>query len=251
LSLSFPEHVTEEPGRGIAGIVDGRKVAAGSAAWLHLCGHQSEAPRADRDGEPGRATIAVAVDGRAAGAIEMADRVREDAPELVGDLRAAGIEEVAMVTGDRAEVGVQVGRLLGIDRVFSDLGPEQKVEIVRRMQAQPGSRPVIMVGDGVNDAPALALADVGIAMGTIGATVSSETADAVIMVDRVDRVVAAVRIGRRSLSIARQSVLAGMGLSLAAMGFAAAGLIVPIFGALLQEAIDVAVILNALRALRG
>jgi P-type E1-E2 ATPase len=158
---------------------------------------------------------------------------------------------VAMVTGDRAEVGVQVGRLLGIDRVFSDLGPEQKVEIVRRMQAQPGSRPVIMVGDGVNDAPALALADVGIAMGTIGATVSSETADAVIVVDRVDRVAAAVRIGRRSLSIGRQSVLAGMGLSLAAMGFAAAGLIVPIFGALLQEAIDVAVILNALRALRG
>jgi heavy metal translocating P-type ATPase len=251
LSLSFPEHVTEEPGRGIAGVVDGRKVAAGSAAWLNLCGHQSEAPRADRDGEPGRATIAVAVDGRAAGAIEMADRVREDAPELVGDLRAAGIEEVSMVTGDRAEVGVQVGRLLGIDRVFSDLGPEQKVEIVRRMQAQPGSRPVIMVGDGVNDAPALALADVGIAMGTIGATVSSETADAVIVVDRVDRVVDAVRIGRRSLSIARQSVLAGMGLSLAAMGFAAAGLIVPIFGALLQEAIDVAVILNALRALRG
>jgi heavy metal translocating P-type ATPase len=251
LSLSFPEHVTEEPGRGIAGVVDGRKVAAGSAAWLHLCGHQSEAPRADRDGAPGRATIAVAVDGRAAGAIEMADRVREDAPELVGDLRAAGIEEVAMVSGDRAEVGVQVGRLLGIDRVFSDLGPEQKVEIVRRMQAQPGSRPVIMVGDGVNDAPALALADVGIAMGTIGATVSSETADAVIVVDRVDRVVDAVRIGRRSLSIARQSVLAGMGLSLAAMGFAAAGLIVPIFGALLQEAIDVAVILNALRALRG
>jgi P-type E1-E2 ATPase len=141
--------------------------------------------------------------------------------------------------------------LLGIDRVFSDLGPEQKVEIVRRMQAQPGSRPVIMVGDGVNDAPALALADVGIAMGTIGATVSSETADAVIVVDRVDRVADAVRIGRRSLSIASQSVLAGMGLSLAAMGFAAAGLIVPIFGALLQEAIDVAVILNALRALRG
>jgi P-type E1-E2 ATPase len=155
-----------------------------------------------------------------------------------------------MVTGDRAEVGAVIGRTLGLDHVYSELGPEQKVEVVRTMQAQPALRAVVMVGDGVNDAPALALADVGIAMGTAGATVSSETADAVIMVDRVDRVVEAVRIGRRSLRIARESVLVGIGLSLAAMGFAAVGLIVPIAGALLQEAIDVAVILNALRALR-
>jgi P-type E1-E2 ATPase len=195
--------------------------------------------------------VAVAVDGRAAGAILVGDHVRADASELVGELRNVGIEHVGMVTGDRAAVGQAVGRSLGIDRVYPELGPGEKVEVVRSMQARPELRTVVMVGDGVNDAPALALADVGIAMGTVGATVSSETADAVIVVDRIDRLPRAVGIGRRSLRIAKESVFVGMGLSLAAMGFAAFGLIVPIVGALLQEAIDVAVILNALRALRG
>ena len=156
-----------------------------------------------------------------------------------------------MVSGDRRSVAERVGRELGVDRVYAEQSPEDKLKVVRMLRERPELRPVVMVGDGVNDAPALALADVGIAMGAAGATVSSETADAVITVDHVDRVATALHAGRRALSIARQSVLAGMGLSLVAMAVAAAGYLPPVGGALLQEVIDLAVILNALRALRG
>jgi P-type E1-E2 ATPase len=181
----------------------------------------------------------------------MADVVRPDAEHIVERLRAEGIRHVAMISGDRRSVAERVGRQLGIDRVYAEQSPEDKLAVVRAVRADPSLSPVIMVGDGVNDAPALAIADLGIAMGAAGATVSSQTADAVITVDRVDRVADAVHAGRRALFIARQSVLAGMGLSLAAMGVAAAGYLPPVAGALFQEVIDLAVILNALRALRG
>ena len=181
----------------------------------------------------------------------MADELRPDANRIVERLRAEGIRHVAMASGDRRSVAERIGRELGVDRVYAEQSPQEKLEVVRRLRDDPGLSPVIMVGDGVNDAPALALADLGIAMGVAGATVSSETADAVITIDRIDRVADAVHTGRRSLYIARQSVLAGMGLSLAAMAVAAAGYLPPVAGALFQEVIDLAVILNALRALRG
>jgi P-type E1-E2 ATPase len=195
--------------------------------------------------------VLVGVDGQLSGGIVMADHMREDAPALVASLRAAGIRHLAIVTGDRAAVADEVGARLGVDKVYAEHSPEEKLDVVRAMQRSSELSPVLMVGDGINDAPALALADVGIAMGAAGATAASETADAVIVLDRVDRVADAVRIGRRSLHIARQSVLFGMGLSGILMCFAAVGLIPPVLGALLQEGIDVAVILNALRALRG
>ena len=254
IELTFPEDVVEDPGQGIEGRVDGHRVAVGSGDWLRRRGYtglDGVAPLTDDWLEPGWARVMIGVDGELGGVVLMADRLREDAGELTDALRSAGVEHIALVTGDQAAVGEAVGRSVGVDRVYSERSPAEKIEVVREARGAPGAGAVVMVGDGVNDAPALAVADVGIAMGGAGATVSSETADAVIAVDRVDRVADAIGIGRRSLAIARQSVLAGLGLSFAAMGFAAFGYISPVAGALLQEGIDVAVIINALRALRG
>ena len=254
LRLDMPENVREEPGQGIAGDVGGHHVSVGSRSFLRGDGIPEEeivdAALLSGHGS-GEARVLVGVDGHVGGVIVMADELRPDAAEAVQRLRAEGIRHVAMVSGDRRSVAERVGREVGVDRVYAEQTPSDKLEVVRRIRADPGLRPVVMVGDGVNDAPALAAADVGVAMGTAGATVSSETADAVITVDRVDRVADAVHFGRRALFIARQSVLAGMGLSIAAMVFAALGYLPPVAGALLQEAIDLAVILNALRALRG
>ena len=189
----------------------------------------------------------VRVDGDLVGAIMLADPLRPDAPRTLRRLRAAGITRVVMLTGDRPAPAQQVGTVLGLDEVAAQQTPEDKVARVRaeRMRAVTA-----MVGDGVNDAPALAAADVGIAMGARGSTASSEAADIVLTADRLDRLADAMLIARRSRRIALQSAGVGMGLSLVAMGFAAVGWLVPAVGALLQEAIDLAVILNSLRALR-
>jgi heavy metal translocating P-type ATPase len=254
LVLATPKDVQENPGQGIAGGIDGRRVAVGSSVFLRSTGYDPAevAVAAGAGGHgSGEARILVGVDGKIAGTIVMADELRPDAERIVDQLRASGVHHVAMVSGDRSSVANRIGEMIGVDRVYAEQSPEDKLDVVRRLRADASLRPVTMVGDGVNDAPALALADLGIAMGVAGATVSSETADAVITVDRIDRVADAVKIGRRSLRIARQSVIAGMALSIAAMGVAAAGYLEPVAGAIFQEAVDLAVILNALRALRG
>ncbi len=254
LQLTLPTDVAEDPGQGISGTIEGRRVAVGSRAFLRGQGYDPDAVAgaalaAGRGS--GEAHVLVGVGGEVAGVIVMADELRPDASRIVERLRAEGIGHVAMVSGDRASVAQRIGDVLGVDRVYAEQSPQDKLEVVRALRQDPHLSPVIMVGDGVNDAPALAIADLGIAMGAAGATVSSETADAVITVDRVDRVADAVHTGRWALHIARQSVLAGMGLSVAAMGVAAAGHLPPVAGALFQEAVDLAVILNALRALRA
>ena len=159
-----------------------------------------------------------------------------------------GIDRIVLATGDRHEVAEAVAAGLSIDLVRADLTPDQKILVVL---AERKYGPVMMIGDGVNDAPALAAADIGLAMGAKGAAASAEAADVVLLVDQLDRVLPAIRIARRSRFIALQSVIAGMGLSILAMIAAAFGYLPPVEGALLQEVIDVAVIFNALRALRG
>ena len=192
-------------------------------------------------------SVAVAVDGVIAGVILLQDQLREDARSTLDALRAAGIERIVLASGDMDHIAQAVGQSLGVDEILGDLTPEGKVAAVRREAA---TRQVMMVGDGVNDAPALAAADVGVAMGARGAAASSEAAGVVLLVDQLLPLTRALDIARRTRIIALQSVFVGLGLSIVGMMVAAFGYLPPVQGALLQEAIDVVVILNALRALR-
>jgi heavy metal translocating P-type ATPase len=250
LPLTFPIEVREEGGSGIRGIVGGRTVALGKASWVAHGGPLPDRAREvrRRTAMEGSSSVFVSIDGAVVGTLILDDPIRPDTPRVIRTLRRAGVKRVVMVTGDHADVAESVGIAIGVDRILSERDPADKVDAVR---AEGEGGVTIMVGDGVNDAPALAAADVGVAMGARGSTASSEAADVVLAVDRLDRVAEAIRIARRSRGIALQSVLAGMGLSFGAMFLGAAGLLLPVAGALVQEAIDVAVILNALRALRG
>jgi heavy metal translocating P-type ATPase len=248
LKLKVPEQVREAAGSGLQGTIDGRRVSAGSRDMI--LANRSLAPwaaRAVRRASWRSALIVfVAVEGRVIGALLLADELRADTPRAIRLLRDAGISRMVMVTGDRAAAAQSIGAALDLDAVLADRVPSDKVDAVRSEQRL---HPTIMVGDGINDAPALAFADVGIALGARGASASSEAADVVILADRLDRVGDAIVIARRARRIAIQSIVAGMGLSLLAMGAATVGWLMPVPAAIVQEAIDVAVILNALRAL--
>lgn len=250
LALVFPLNVQEQMGTGIAGDVGGRRIAVGQRDFVAPGAARTGALRALelRAAADGSSSVFVSIEGRLAGALVLQDPIRPEVPRVLRSLRALGIEHIHLVTGDHPDVAELVGDVLGVDRVFAERAPDEKTEVVRLVR---GEGVTAMVGDGINDAPALALADVGIAMGARGATAASETADVVLTSDRFQGIAEAIRIAQSTRRIALESVLTGMGLSLVAMGLAAAGFIAPIDGALLQEAIDVLVILNALRALGG
>jgi len=248
LALAIPTEVVETPGEGIVGRVDGRAVMVGGAHFIAGKVADSGLATLGRDRAPGALAVAVAIDGKLAGLMILSDELRVGTEAMLHELRALGIERIVLATGDRHEVAEAVAAGLSIDLVRSELTPDQKILVVL---SERKNGPVMMIGDGVNDAPALAAADIGLAMGAKGAAASAEAADVVLLVDQLDRVLPAIRIARRSRFIALQSVIAGMGLSILAMIAAALGYIVPVEGALLQEVIDVAVIFNALRALRG
>lgn len=248
IPLIGPENVHEAMGSGIEGGVAGKLIKAGSDRFVF--GHARLPPWAARvlrrASWRSALSVFVAVDEQPIGALLLADELRRESPRAIQALRASGVKRIVMVTGDRADAAETIGAALDIDAVLADRVPSDKVEAVaveRRLH------PTTMVGDGINDAPALAAADVGVAMGARGASASSEAADVVIMVDRLDRVADAVSIARRAYHIALQSIVIGLVLSGVAMIAAAFGMLSPVAGAVSQELIDVAVILNALRAL--
>ncbi|WP_424347365.1 heavy metal translocating P-type ATPase [Kocuria sp. CH-021] len=237
------EEAHEEATHGVTATVGGRRVVVGKRA--HVA--RSAPDVVEQALGPGELAVYVAVDGRFAGTLVMSDRVREDAAATMAQLSALGVREILVLSGDARATVEHVAAALGITRVLPECLPEDKVRTVRDAR----DRPVLMVGDGVNDAPVLAAADVGVAMGARGATAASESADVVVLTEDLARTATAVRIGRRTMQVALQSIWLGIALSVVLMLVAATGAIPAIFGALSQEVVDLLAILNALRALRG
>lgn len=226
---------------GVRAIVEGEEVLVGKAAWVgaNAAGARPVALA------PGELAIHVAVGGRVAGALIMRDQLRPEAAATVASLRAQGAERLLLVTGDVAATAEPIAASLGITEVHASCLPEDKVRIV----AGAAERPILMVGDGLNDAPVLAAADIGFAMGARGSTAASESADVVNLADDLGRVALAVRFGRETVRVALQSIWLGIAISVALMLVAAGGFLPAIVGAWLQEGVDLVAILWALRAL--
>ncbi|MDO5729075.1 MAG: heavy metal translocating P-type ATPase [Actinomycetaceae bacterium] len=230
--------VTEEAGRGVTGTVHDQQIHVGSDRWLAI---EHRMPNA----EPGQIHIHVARNSEWIGALIMEDSLRADAQATVDAMRSMDVERIMMITGDAEVTATDVARRVGIDEIHHSLLPAQKVETIRHT-----THPVAAIGDGVNDAPVLATADVGIAMGARGSSAASESADVVIMLDDIFRASRAIAVGKRTMSVAMQAIGIGVGLSIVLMFVGATGIMPAVVGAFMQEIIDLACILWALLAAR-
>ena len=247
LVLTPPHSVQESIGEGIRGRVGEHDVVIGGPKFVNRHIGIAAAEVAASSRVPGTVRVSVAVDGALAGHLILADSLREGTDQFLRTLREFRIDRIVLATGDQHEVAEAITAGLPFDAVRAELSPDEKVLVVL---TERKNGPVMMIGDGVNDAPALSAADVGVAMGARGTAASAEAADVVLLVDQLNRILPGIEIARGARGIALQSVYAGIGLSLVGMLAAALGYITPVEGALIQEFIDVAVILNALRALR-
>jgi len=249
LTLIEPENIKETLGKGVCGEIGGVTYFIGKEAYLNQNNidtesvlESSKSARAE-----GNVMIHIATKDEVVASIVFSDTIRTNTKEALGAIKGKGAKLV-LVTGDSNARANTIGKELGFTDIKSDCLPEDKVKIVNEFESKKIKS--IMIGDGVNDAPALKAASVGIALGHHGETASTDTADAIILVDDLNKVSELISISHKTMRIAKESVLTGMGLSIVAMVVASAGYLPPIYGALLQEGIDVLVILNALRALK-
>ncbi len=242
------ERHAEAAGQGVYGIVQGHEIRVGARSYVlpHCDGGVIDAAELEHSDATLRAYVAV--DRRLAAVVEYADEIRADLPRVLAALPRFGIDRTVLLSGDHAPIARAVAERAGIPETYGDLLPAAKAEFIERLRSENG--PVMMVGDGVNDAPALSAADAGIALAGHGGGVTTEAADVIILIDSLDRVADALSISARTMTIARQSIRVGLGLSGLFMVVAAFGVLPPVIGAGLQEVIDVAVILNALRSSR-
>lgn len=238
IQVPLAQNVTETTGKGVTGEVLGHKVEVGSGSWLSDGMKQVKL-------HSGQILVHARVDGKWAGAFSLEDKVRPDAATTVAAFKDFGVEHVMMITGDGEETAKSISGMVGIDEVRYSLLPKQKVDAVKSAK-----HPVAAVGDGVNDAPVLAVADVGIAMGARGSSAASESADVVVMLDDIYRAARSVAIGKRTMRVAMQAIGIGVGLSIILMLIGATGMMPAVVGAFMQEIIDLACILWALLAAR-
>jgi heavy metal translocating P-type ATPase len=242
VKVAKAHHVKEVSGRGMSASVGSKKILIGRKTLLDE--HSVKFPSGFRASSVKQTATYIAIDGELAGVLTFSDTIRPETPETLEHLQKLGVTDIEMITGDNKAVATGVASQLGITQVVSEALPGDKLLAIENIR----NRPVGFVGDGVNDAPVLTAADVGIALGARGSTAASESADVVIMVDDISRVATGVAIAKRTFRITRQSILVGIALSVILMFVFATGKFPPLYGAIIQEFVDVVVIFNALRA---